>query len=248
MTNSKRMPNFVGLRHVGLSAKDPTAVVAFYRDVLGMTLVRQTAADSPIGNTVFFSRHPEGEEDHDLVIFPDPMFAHIAFEVASLAELKRSYQEVKEKVPIKYIFNHGIALSFYFDDPEGHNIEIYWTTTPDYRIRKRISGTRLLAQPIDLDLSEKELMREVKRTLDVMASDAGSQRQPETSPVEQQRQVISKRAGPQWTKEAESELDKIPSFVRNRAKEGVEKYAREQGITEITPEVLQKARKAAGMG
>jgi catechol 2,3-dioxygenase len=151
------MPNFIGVRHVGWGVKDPVALAAFYRDVMGMTVVRQTPADSPIGTTVFLSRHPEGDEDHDLVFFPNQMFAHTAFEVASLGELKTSYREVKERgVPIKMTMNHGVALSFYFDDPEGHNIEIYWLTHVNVR-------QRFYAKPIDLDLPEEELLREVER-------------------------------------------------------------------------------------
>lgn len=51
-----------------------------------------------------------------------------------------------------------------------------------------------------------------------------------------------------WTKEAESEFNKVPFFARKMAKNGIEKYAREHGITEITLEVLRNAKKAAGIG
>ena len=156
------MPNFIGLRHVGWGDKDPVALAAFYRDVMGMTVVRQTPADSPIGTTVFLSRHPEGDEDHDLVFFSNPMFAHTAFEVASLAELLKSYREVKERVPIKNTFNHGVQFSFYFDDPEGHMIEIFWATYVDVPQDYHV-------QPLDLDRSEEEVQREV----DLMAEQYG---------------------------------------------------------------------------
>jgi catechol-2,3-dioxygenase len=46
-------------------------------------------------------------------------------------------------------------LSFYFEDPEGHTIEIYWPT--NVRVRQ------FLADPIDLDLPEEELLRAVER-------------------------------------------------------------------------------------
>jgi catechol 2,3-dioxygenase-like lactoylglutathione lyase family enzyme len=242
MSDLSQKPNFIGTRHVGLAAKDPTALVPFYRDLLGMTLVRQTPPDSPIGTTVFLSRNPEGTEDHDLVIFPDPMFSHIAFEVASLTDLKTSYQQVKKKIPIKFVFNHGMALSFYFDDPEGHNIEIYWSTIPDYRDRQKFAMARVWAQPIDLDLSEEELLREVKRMSELMASGKELESQPEAG------QQGASNVQPQWTKEAEAELKNVPFFVRNTAKKNVEKYAREHNIAVITPEVARNARKAAGMG
>jgi catechol 2,3-dioxygenase-like lactoylglutathione lyase family enzyme len=148
--------NVVGVRHVGLPAKNLAALKAFYHDVLGMTVVRETAADAPFGATLFLV-HPDGEEDHDLVFVADPMAAHTAFEVASLAELKAAYRDLKERAPIKMVVNHGVQLSFYFEDPEGHLIEIYWLTP----VRNLPVG---LADPINLDLLEEELRREVERT------------------------------------------------------------------------------------
>jgi catechol 2,3-dioxygenase-like lactoylglutathione lyase family enzyme len=151
------MPNVIGVRHVGLPAKNLAALKAFYQDVLGMTVVRETAADAPLGATLFLV-HPNGEEDHDLVFVADPMAAHTAFEVASVAELKMAYREVKARgVPIEMAVNHGVQLSFYFRDPEGHRIEIYWLTP----VRNLPVG---LVDPIDLDQPEEELRREVERT------------------------------------------------------------------------------------
>jgi catechol-2,3-dioxygenase len=156
------MPTVIGVRHVGLPAKDLAALKAFYQNVLGMTVVRETAADAPTGATLFLA-HPGGEVDHDLVFFADPMAAHTAFEVPSLAELKTAYREVKARgVPIEMAFNHGVQLSFYFRDPEGHRIEIYWLTPIGTLAHRQLIP--VLLDPIDLDLSEEELRREVDRT------------------------------------------------------------------------------------
>jgi len=148
-------PNFIGVRHIGLPAKDPAALAAFYRDVMGMKVMRQTPADARYGATVFLARHPE-EEDHDLVFFANPTLAHTAFRVASLGDLLAFHRKLKEQgVPIKYSLNHATEFSFYFEDPEGHLIEIYWATSlpiPD-----------AYAEPIDLELPEEELLREVHR-------------------------------------------------------------------------------------
>jgi hypothetical protein len=35
-------PNFMGVRHIGLMAKDPASLRVFYRDVISMKIVRQT--------------------------------------------------------------------------------------------------------------------------------------------------------------------------------------------------------------
>jgi hypothetical protein len=46
-----------------------------------------------------------------------------------------------------------------------------------------------------------------------------------------------------WTAEAEQRIsERIPSFVRGMARMGIEKYARERGYREITPQVLDEAK------
>jgi light-independent protochlorophyllide reductase subunit B len=47
-----------------------------------------------------------------------------------------------------------------------------------------------------------------------------------------------------WSAEATTELNKIPGFVRNRIKRNTEKFAREQGLMEITIEVMYAAKEA----
>ena len=50
--------------------------------------------------------------------------------------------------------NHRM-LAFYFDDPEGKLIGVYWATDVDVR--------QPYGHPIDLDLPEEELLRDVAR-------------------------------------------------------------------------------------
>ena len=148
------MPQVIGVRHVGLSARDPAALAAFYRDVLGLQVVGgSTAETSEFGATAFLSSRP-AEESHDLAIFADPAFKHTAFKVASLADLRAFYQRVIGRgVPVKMAFSHGASLAFYFDDPEGHLIEVYWPTG--------VASRQPHGDPIDLTRSEEALRRDV---------------------------------------------------------------------------------------
>ena len=148
-------PNFLGVRHVGLLASDPAALAVFYRDVMGMEVVRQTSADHGLGGTAFLARHPD-EEDHDIVLVSNAEAAHTAFRVAALADLLAFYQNLKEHgIPIKNCFNHVIELAVYFEDPEGHLIEVYWVTG--------LSSSEAHAEPINLEVPEKQLRQEVDR-------------------------------------------------------------------------------------
>jgi light-independent protochlorophyllide reductase subunit B len=45
-----------------------------------------------------------------------------------------------------------------------------------------------------------------------------------------------------WTPEAESELKKIPFFVRGKARRNTERFAAEHGVARITVETLYDAK------
>jgi catechol-2,3-dioxygenase len=141
----------IGVRHVGLSARDPAALAEFYRDVLGLQVVPMDT--SALDATAFLSSRP-AEQSLDLALFANPAYQHTAFEVCSLADLRAFHQRVLGRgVPVKIALNHGVSLSFYFEDPEGHLIEVYWPTG--------VACRQPHGDPIDMTLSEEALRRDV---------------------------------------------------------------------------------------
>jgi catechol-2,3-dioxygenase len=139
-----------GIHHVGLYAKDPSAMAEFYRDVLGMQVVGGSSADDPFGASAFLSSRPE-EESHEIAFFTRQVFRHVAFKVASLADLRSLYQRICDrKLPFKMVANHGVSFAFYFDDPDGNMIEVYWPTG--------MKGRQPYLDLIDLTQSEEALL------------------------------------------------------------------------------------------
>ncbi|MCB9076357.1 MAG: VOC family protein [Anaerolineaceae bacterium] len=137
-------PAITGLYHVGLHAKDPSQMAAFYRDIIGMQIVSNV--DDPMARMVFLSSRPS-EEAHELVFTSNPELAHIAFKVETLADLRAFYQHIVEKgLPIEAAFNHGASLAFYFRDLESNLIEIYWPTD--------LASKQPDSYPLDLTLPE----------------------------------------------------------------------------------------------
>jgi catechol-2,3-dioxygenase len=138
-----------------MHAKDPAALAEFYREVLGMKAVGGSGPDNPfVGASNFLSSRPD-EESHEIVFFADARLRHTAFRVATLAELRERYRSVAARgLPIKMALNHGVSLAFYFDDPEGNMIEIYWATDLHYG--------QPYGHPIDLTLPEDALLRDVE--------------------------------------------------------------------------------------
>jgi catechol-2,3-dioxygenase len=145
----------IGVHHVGLSARDPAALAAFYHEVLGLHVVGGSTADaSAFGATAFLGSNP-AEESHDLALFANSASQYTAFKVGSLAHLRAMYQRVLGRgVPVKMAFNHGVSIAFYFEDPEGHLIEVYWPTG--------IAWPQPYGDPIDLALSEEAIQRKVR--------------------------------------------------------------------------------------
>ena len=142
-----------GIGHVGLRATNPAVSAEFYRDVLGMEIVGGSTPDHPLGATAFLSSRPD-EESHEIALFADPAFAHVAFKVSSLAELRSFHARVVEKnIPIKFAFNHRVSFAFYFDDPDGNMIEVYWPTGD-------LSRRQPHAEPLDLSQPDEVLLEE----------------------------------------------------------------------------------------
>jgi catechol-2,3-dioxygenase len=146
-----------GIRHVGLRAKNPEASAEFYKDVLGMEITGGSTPDHPLGATAFLSSRPD-EESHEIALFANPVFAHIAFKVSSLADFRSIHARVVEKnIPIKFVFNHRVSFAFYFDDPDGNMIEVYWPTGD-------LSRRQPYAEPLDLSQPDEALLEKITAT------------------------------------------------------------------------------------
>ena len=145
----------IGVHHVGLSARDPAALAEFYHDVLGLQVVGGSTADTSAFGASAFLNCRSSDEHQDLAIVASPAFQHTAFKVRSLAHLRAVYQRVLGRgVPVKMAFNHGVSIAFYFEDPEGHLIEVYWPTG--------VAWPQPYGDPIDLTLSEEAIQRQVR--------------------------------------------------------------------------------------
>lgn len=82
----------------------------------------------------------------------------------------------------------------------------------------------------------------------VRHQDTGDGKCPFTSVVEEAFQpLVSDPTDLVWTEEAMKRLQRIPSFVQPMAKTGIENFARENGHTEITGEVMDAVQGNFGM-
>lgn len=144
----------LGLRHAVLWVSDPTASAAFYEKALGLEI------KNDLGNAVFMSS-PGSATDHDLGLFrtadPQPRppqglgLYHLAWEVATLDELRQARARLTEMGALVGESNHHVSRSLYAQDPDGIEFEVMWEVPLD-----RVTDGGAMTAPLDLDAAEAE--------------------------------------------------------------------------------------------
>jgi glyoxylase I family protein len=137
--DAPRRLRLLGIHHVTAICADLGRTTAFYRDVLGLALVRETVndddpdarhfwfgdADGTAGTLVSFMEYPTL---HDGRVGKGSVH-HLAFAVGSAQELDawRDYLRSRD-VDCTEVFTRGGLRSIYLRDPDGTIVEIAATT------------------------------------------------------------------------------------------------------------------------
>ena len=122
-----------------------------------------------------------------------------------------------------------------------------WETQMLKSLNVQLGGKSEAAQPMQMVRSFLNQQNPDNLTSEAPAvSTEGGGKCPFSSAVAEAFQE-SEATGPVWTPEALARLERVPSFVRSMAKTSIEEFARENGHTEITTEVMDTARGDFGM-
>jgi catechol 2,3-dioxygenase len=118
---------------VTLNVADPDAMTAYYRDAVGLDLLAQEGSRTTLG------RAGAGGPSRPIVILEHtPALTHAApheaglFHTAILFDtqeaLAAAVYSVARKHPGRFTgsSDHLVSKAFYFDDPEGNGVELYW--------------------------------------------------------------------------------------------------------------------------
>jgi catechol-2,3-dioxygenase len=146
------------LNHAVLYVRDLTETVAFYRDVLGFQRIDEMNPEGFSGAA--FLRAPDSTNDHDLGLFEVGAAAgaslagrqtvglyHLAWEVDTLAELRRVADVLRRHGALVGASDHGTTKALYAHDPDGLEFEVSWLVPADL-----LSGdVTMRTAPLDLD-------------------------------------------------------------------------------------------------
>lgn len=149
----------IRLEHAGLRTTRVAEMVRWYCTVLQADVVFENA-------TMAFLSYDE--RNHRLVIINRPGTTepvrgasgldHFAFAYAELDELLFTYRRLRDEgiVPQRTT-DHGSSISFYYDDPDGNQVELKVDTTSDPRqqhawLKSEEFQNNPLGTPVDPDL------------------------------------------------------------------------------------------------
>jgi catechol-2,3-dioxygenase len=125
------------LGHVVLKVRDLDRSEAFYTGVLGLAVTGRLP-----GQMVFFAV-PGNADSHDLGLFKVGADAasqarkqigllHVAWQVERAEDLEAFHDAlVARGVPVRATMDHGANLSVYFEDPDGHTLEVTYEKPRD---------------------------------------------------------------------------------------------------------------------
>jgi catechol-2,3-dioxygenase len=145
------------LNHAVLYVRDVDKSVAFYSEVLGF----RTTVHMP-GRAAFMLA-PDSENDHDLGLFQIGEGArasdagrstvglyHLAWEVDTLAELKRLRGVLLESGALVGESDHATTKSLYAKDPDGLEFEVCWILPAEF-LTDEVMEHKVRIDPLDID-------------------------------------------------------------------------------------------------
>ncbi len=128
MTASELLPANSDMGAVTLWVSDLDAMVRYYRDGIGLTLLSEINGRAILGyqtREIVILEHKPGMKHaspHEAGLF------HTAILFPSEAALAKSVYSVAQKYPGTFTgsADHLVSKAFYFNDPEGNGVELYW--------------------------------------------------------------------------------------------------------------------------
>lgn len=128
------------MNHAVLYVRDARRQQRFYQEVLGFS----TVIEEPDGGFVFM-RGPDSRNHHDIAFFTIGSQAaasdagrrtvgmyHIAWEVATLADLDAMRDRLSAAGALVGASDHGANKSLYAKDPDGLEFEVMWLVPAEH--------------------------------------------------------------------------------------------------------------------
>ncbi|CCD92421.1 conserved exported hypothetical protein [Bradyrhizobium sp. ORS 375] len=148
-TFASRTPIRIGM--VTLRVNDADKVAAFYRDVIGLSVLQRTETTVRLGagGVPLVELEPRPDASRE-----SPRAAglfHTAFLMPTRKDLARWLVHVaRNRTPLTGFADHNVSEAVYLDDPEGNGVEVYADRAPELW-QWRDGSVRMGTEQLDID-------------------------------------------------------------------------------------------------
>ncbi|MHC3438359.1 VOC family protein [Natrialbaceae archaeon A-gly3] len=149
--NIDGLPRETRIGRTALCVNDLEEMTGFYRDVVGLSVLRRSDTRSVLGVEDTPLLVVEGDENSHERHSSDTGLFHNAFRVPSRVALGDALARIRNHWQLGGASDHNVSEALYLTDPEGNGIEIYrdfpreeWPSAAD-------GGVRMGTYPLDLE-------------------------------------------------------------------------------------------------
>ena len=117
------LPPETELGRTALRVADSAAMIEFYRDVVGLSVLHESEATTVLGvdgSPLLVLTEDESERNPTA-----PGLFHNAFRVPTREALGEALQRIREQWRLDGASDHGVSEALYLSDPEDNGVEIY---------------------------------------------------------------------------------------------------------------------------
>ena len=146
----------VRIGHVHLKVADLERSLAFYRDVLGLSVTQRYGSQAAFLSAGGYHHHI-GLNTWESAGGPPPPHGttglyHVAILYPTRAELADALRRVmRAGLAIEGAADHGVSEAVYLRDPDGNGVELYWDRPADQWPRGKGGELAMVTEPLDLN-------------------------------------------------------------------------------------------------
>ncbi|GAB3778311.1 VOC family protein [Spirosoma horti] len=156
------IPAQTRIGHIHLKVADLDRALAFYRDLLGFSLVTMYGNEAAFISAGGYHHHIGLNTWYSKDAPPAPTRAAGLFHTAILYPTRRDLAVALKRLidanyPITGASDHGVSEAIYLNDPDRNGVELYWDRPRDEWPLKSDGSIEMFTHPLDLE----GLLREI---------------------------------------------------------------------------------------
>jgi catechol 2,3-dioxygenase len=156
------IPAQTRIGHVHLKVADLERALAFYRDLLGFSLVTMYGKDAAFVSAGGYHHHIGLNTWYSKGAPPAPVRSAGLFHTAILyptrKDLAVAYQRLLDAgYPLTGVADHGVSQALYLNDPDQKGVELYWDRPVEEWPRQPDGSVEIYTRALDLNDLLKEL-------------------------------------------------------------------------------------------